>query len=161
MCQQHPLVAEKILNWVMRLDQWHPPVAEKILNWLQDCTSRINRLLKRSWIGLQDCVPAASSSCSKDTQLSSKTVLGGTADLMDVARYREITITTTTTSDKNTHYHSPSSCLLLAAFVQAMSGSRSALWSTDAMISFKAHHKNGDIKHAYTATNRIRTMPLV
>jgi hypothetical protein len=33
--------------------------------------------------------------------------------MMDVARYSEITITTTTTSDKNTHYHSPSSCLLL------------------------------------------------
>jgi hypothetical protein len=65
MYQQHPLVAQKILNWVMRLYQWRPPVAEKILNWLQDCTGTINQLLKRSWIGLQDCVPAASSSLKR------------------------------------------------------------------------------------------------
>ncbi len=116
MYQQHPLVAEKILNWVMRLYHWrlpvaekdpqlvtrlqyqqHQPVTEKILNWVTRlCTSSIQQLLKRDSIGLQDCV------------------LGGTADMMDVARYSEITITTTTTtSDKNTHYHSPSSCLLL------------------------------------------------
>jgi hypothetical protein len=79
---------------ITRLYQQHQPVTEKILNWVTRLwKSSIQQLLKRYSIGFQDCV------------------LGGTADMMDVARYREITITTT--SDKNTHYHSPSSCLLL------------------------------------------------
>ncbi len=58
MYQQHPLVAEKILNWVLRLYHWRLSTS----------------CWKRSSIGYKTVVPAASTSYWKDPELGYKIV---------------------------------------------------------------------------------------